>query len=91
MKKIVFLLGILIASVLLACATKVVPVEKSSLSEALLKETPQPGKEPWQVEWDHLIKEAQREGRLSLYTSIGTDGRQAISEGFGKKYRDILN
>lgn len=42
-------------------------------------------KEGWEVEWDHMQKEARKEGKVVIYTPVGPEVRQVLAEGL-KEY-----
>lgn len=87
MKRLAVLSGcFLLVTLIFACAPRSIPVEKPLAPESSVEKAQPATKEPWQAEWEKLIGAAQKEGRLSLYTSMGAHGRQAITEGFEKKY-----
>lgn len=68
MKKLV-LLGILMVGVLLiACAPKIVPVEKPA-SEQVTRKTDITMKESWQADWESTLGKAQKEGKVVVYAS----------------------
>lgn len=46
---------------------------------------PQP-QQDWEVEWEKLLKAAQKEGRIVIYTSEGAGPRAAMATAFKKKY-----
>lgn len=87
MKRLMLLFGIsLIASLLLSCAAKVVPAEKSVSPETVKLEAQPAGKEPWQIKWDSLLKEAKKEGVLAMYSTAGTEVRDALTETLQKNF-----
>lgn len=50
-------------------------------------------KASWEQKWEDLVKAAQKEGRLSIYSGLERDTVLALRKGFGKKYAidmDIL-
>lgn len=74
MKRIILLLGIFILGVVLVgCAPKVTPAEKPVSLETKSFEVQATVKEPWQVEWEKTLREAQKEGRVVVYGG-GTAG-----------------
>lgn len=87
MKKKALSLGILLLiAVFLSCTAQNTPAEKPVPVESSIQQTKEYLTGGWQSEWEKAIQTAKREGSLSIYTSIGTNGRQAITEGIGKKY-----
>lgn len=79
----------LINALLFACSTETIPAEKPQLVETASQPSQTDAGLPsggWQAEWEKLVSAAKKEGKLSLYTSIGSNGRDAITEGFQKKY-----
>ncbi len=44
------------------------------------------GKAAWEEEWDKTMLAARKEGRLVVYTSVGSDTRVPISQVFDKKF-----
>lgn len=93
MKRITLLFCILsVTSFIVSCADKGIPEDrvKDLVAPASLEQQPQAAQKSeigmWQAEWEKIIQTARREGTLSIYTSSGTNGRKAITEGFDKKY-----
>lgn len=81
MKRILLLGIFLIASMLFACAPKVMPVEERP-SELAAPVT----KTGWEAEWERLQKAAQKEGRLVIYGDQPPLGREAIQKGWREKF-----
>ncbi|MBI4334998.1 MAG: extracellular solute-binding protein [Chloroflexi bacterium] len=78
-------IGVLLASVLSACAVKgpelsAKPVEPAAaLSSA--------NKADWEVEWDRVVQAGKREGVVSgIYTQWESTARAALTKAFGEKY-----
>lgn len=87
MKNISLSLGILLlVAVFLSCTARNTPAEKPVPVESSIQQTREDLTGGWQSEWEKAIQAVKREGSLSIYTSIGANGRQAITEGFEKKY-----
>lgn len=77
-QKILSLLLVTLA-LLVACAA---PKEIPSTAPGPVAGAPaaglQPGREAWQSKWDNLLKEAKKEGVLSMYSTQGTQVRDGI-------------
>ncbi len=43
-------------------------------------------KEPWEKDWGTLVKEAQKEGKVSFYTNWAPANRIALTQAFGRKF-----
>lgn len=87
MKRIILVLGIfLMGAVLLACTTKVAPVENAESPKILTPEAQNTAKEPWQVEWEKTISLAKREGALKLPTSLEPSVIKPIIGDFRSKF-----
>ncbi|MDP3955377.1 MAG: extracellular solute-binding protein, partial [bacterium] len=43
-------------------------------------------KEAWKVKWDHLIKEAKKEGVLAIYSTAGAEVRNGIARPLQEKF-----
>jgi len=84
-KRIGLLLGIfMIGSILFACDSKVVPIEKPLSPEAL---TQVAAKEPWQVKWDKTLEVSGKEGKVVLYASTGAAAaREMLIKNMREKY-----
>ncbi len=41
---------------------------------------------PWEQEWAGWLAKAKKEGKLTIYTTAGSEVRQALQNGFSKKY-----
>lgn len=69
----------------LSCASGEAPTPGTKLLEKpeapAIKE-----KATWEQEWDNLIKEARKEGRLTFRTSMERDTADALRKHFGGKY-----
>ncbi|MBI4332603.1 MAG: extracellular solute-binding protein [Chloroflexi bacterium] len=45
------------------------------------------GKEPaWQQRWEKLMEGAKKEGSLTLYSTLGNEGRKAMEDGIKKRF-----
>lgn len=76
MKKIILFLGIFLAGALLfTCAPKAVPVEKP-------KPIPAVARVAWEEEWERTMTKAGKEGKVVLYTGIGSELRVAFTKAF---------
>lgn len=72
---------------ILACAPRSMAPEKAPPAAVALPDNVQaPPKAAWELEWDRLLKAAQKEGRVVIYTSEGAGPRAAMSTAFKKKY-----
>lgn len=90
MKRILLLSAILsLAAIFISCSPKNASPEQASPGGPAGRQ-PRPAAEAGpgtvQTDWETLVSEARKERSLSLYTSIGTNGRQAIVDDFEKKY-----
>ena len=87
MKNIALSLGILLLiAVFLSCTAQNTPAEKPGPVESSIQQTREDLKGGWQSEWEKAMQAARKEGSISIYTSSGTNGRKAITEGFERKY-----
>lgn len=87
MKKIVLLpLVLFMIGLILACAARTIPAEKSPLVEPGTKETQVTSKEGWQVEWEKTVKAGQREGKFVAHTSYSSEVTRALMSAFKEKY-----
>ena len=82
--------SILIALVfLLACAPKPAPVTTGAKEPVQTVVVPSP-KEGWEAEWEKIVKEAKREGKVVLYGPPIAETRTGFIEGFQKAYPGIV-
>lgn len=87
MKRVVLLMGIFILGALLfACAPKSVPPEKIPTPGVLRQEGQIVGKEAWQVEWDKIVRTAQREGKVVIYSGSTPRVREAQRKAFEDRF-----
>lgn len=87
MKKIVLILGVfLIPAILLACAIKVAPAEKTETENVLTKEPQAIVKEGWEAEWEELKKQARKEGKISVASSAGAETKDVLIEPLKNKF-----
>lgn len=80
------LIGItLVSLILLSCGMKALPAEKypSSVKPAA-PEAQSQVKKPWEVEWERMLGEARKEGKLILYCTKSPGDMQIIADGFKK-------
>src|SRR3972149_6913539 len=85
MKKICLSLIIsFIGLMIFACMTNNVPPGQSDKSQQTSQDIS--GTDKWKADWDNVLKEAKKEGKVSIYSGLGVEVRHALSEGFGKKY-----
>ncbi|MBI4334936.1 MAG: extracellular solute-binding protein [Chloroflexi bacterium] len=78
---VVLILALLLVAA--ACAPREVPGPAVAPTPAATSAGPAPsiqGKDTWQVEWDKLREAAKREGTVVIYSNIGPNVRQALSE-----------
>lgn len=87
----IFLLQILIVlSLFLACAQRTAPAPEVKVPEKI-EAAVSKVEASWQQQWEELVKEAQKEGRLSIYSGVEPDTSSAIKKGFGEKYNIDLD
>lgn len=74
--------GLITVMLLLSCSPKVVDKEQKP---AVI---PPPQSEPqsWETEWAKTVRDAQKEGKLALYSSINPSVREALSDEFKKRF-----
>lgn len=90
MKQLVLLSGILlIGFVLFACASKVAPTENPSNSTTLGLDLQRVKKEVWATEWDRLIQEAKKEGKVDVYGPPNADLRFEFTASFQRSFPGI--
>lgn len=83
MKRITLLLGIfLIGAILFGCALNSVPAEKPVLPEVALPVV----KEGWEKELERALAEARKEGKVTIYSTIGPEPIAAWTKHFKNKY-----
>ncbi len=87
-KKVVFTLLISGSWFLIfACAPQAKPLTDKAPPQNLVSATTgQTEEEAWQTKWEKLVKSAQKEGRIVIYTSEGAEPRAAMSKTFKNKY-----
>lgn len=84
--KIILLIGIFLSAVvLLACASKSTPVEKSQPPD-ILSQPRTITKEAWEAEWEKTLAEAKKENKVAIYTSISPGVKVGLGEAFKRKY-----
>lgn len=76
------------ATILLACAPKIVPAEKTLSREAIVKEESQViRKEQWEVKWENLVKNAKKEGQVVIYAaSVPPEVTGWMNESFKREF-----
>lgn len=74
---------------LLACAPKPAPVAPQATKAPEAGAAPAAG-ESWQVDWERVQKEARKEGKVVLYSGVGSDLRSAFQEAL-KEYGIALD
>lgn len=74
---------------LLACAPKPAPVTTGAKEPVEIVAVPSP-KEGWEAEWERIVKEAKREGKVVLYGPPIAETRTGFVEGFQKAYPGIV-
>lgn len=72
--------------VLAACAPGPAPSQEKPSAVPASSFAQATAKEAWEEKWENLVKAAQKEGKIVIYTSEGTDTRTALSQNFKKKY-----
>lgn len=50
-----------------------------------------PDKQPWETEWEKIVESGKKEGKVNLYTSLGTEMRTTLGNAFTKRYGIELN
>lgn len=86
MKKIIVLSGfLLVVFIFFACAQKITPEGKPSLSLPLEK-AQTTGKLEWENKWHQTLLDAKKEARLVLYTTAGPEARQIVGNEIKNKY-----
>lgn len=82
----IFLLQIfIILNSFLACAQTIAPAPEAKVpekTEAAVSKV----EGSWQQQWEDLVKKAQKEGKLSIYSGMEPDTVRAIRKHFGEKY-----
>lgn len=79
----IFWLVLVISSFLVGCARKELIPAPSDISTATL---PEAQKEVWEVEWQKILAEARKEGKVVILTTSGSEVRNALSKKFKEKY-----
>lgn len=70
---------------ILACAPREAPALQTKIQEK--QESPAiKARASWEQEWDDLVKAAQKEGKLVLYSGLEPYTLAALVDSFGKKY-----
>lgn len=72
-------LFVLIALPLLACTQKPAVIPATNEGQPVEREKVT-AKQGWEAEWEQVQKEARKEGRIVLFTGVGTEMRQAFAE-----------
>lgn len=87
MKKIKMFSGIFyIALLAFSCTPGSVPQEKLSLPGPLAQEPQSAPKEPWELKWDGILREAKKEGRVNIYANLAPTLRNKFSESFKNRF-----
>lgn len=83
---LIILVSVLII-VLTSCGQRPLDVQATAKPASDFVASEEPGKkaplEPW-GDWDKVVKEGRKEGRVMLYTTLGYDEGRALLEGFQK-------
>lgn len=86
MKKILLSLMPVMLILLLACAQRSAPPVKPETAGTESQKSQPAAREPWEDRWEKTVTEAKKEGKVIIYTGIGALERQALSDGFRKKF-----
>lgn len=84
-----FVIALIFISMLASCKSAETTPGLSSGPENKSQVIPAPAaaKESWQEEWERVLKEAKKEGKvLIMMSTLGSELRQAITEPFVKRY-----
>lgn len=64
----------------------ITPEKAPSTAVTFSNEAQAPPRPTWELEWEKILKAAQKEGRVVIYTSEGAEPRAAMTTAFKKKY-----
>lgn len=79
-------LVLVLALALFACARSSAPASITPSPLVVKPET----KESWEVQWQKVLSEAKKEGKVVIYGPPGADIRKALVDGFQKAYPGIV-
>lgn len=77
---------------LISCAGSISPASSGTAGLAQTKSTENTAssrtsvEDPWKIKLDALVKSAQRDRQVVIYSSLGAEPRVALSAGFKKRY-----
>lgn len=82
-------LSLLLISGLVACTPKEsipqAPLQQQPAAAGKL-EVPSSAKAGWEEEWNRVLAQAKKEGKVVVYTTAGTEARTALVPKFQEKY-----
>lgn len=85
--RIILFLGIfIIVAVLPGCASSNLTAEKTTSLKSSGQESRLNEKESWEAEWNKIVAEAQKERKVVIYTTAGSEVRAALSKSFKEAY-----
>ncbi len=77
---------LLIAAIVISCAPKIVPAEKTVSSKTPPSESRTTETMAWQGEWENTLAAARKEGKVSVYVTLYGPIVRTISKTFTDKY-----
>lgn len=90
MKKTILSIGtFFFGALLFACASKTVPTQKLVPPEISTQETIATEKMTWEMQWEKVLIEARKEGRVVIYGPSIAEVRQGYVDNFQKAYPGI--
>lgn len=78
-------------AVILACSTsqKNTQAPSAAITEPASAPSAQSSLTGWEAQWDKILKNSGKEGRVVIYTGIGSELRQDLIKAFESKYKGI--
>lgn len=75
-----------IGAFMISCGTREAPSPVATTSKEVSPAQEKPAREGWEGEWEKVIAEARKEGKVSAFVGAGGEIREAMIKGFRGKY-----
>lgn len=73
-------ISFVVSMIVTGCAAPTVPPETTEATQLL------PAKPEWQQKWEGLLSAAQKEGKLTIYSTMAPELSRAFYDKFGERY-----
>lgn len=86
MEQVKLILVVIFVGLVLSCAPRAIPAEKTLAGEGLKKETKAAALQGWEAKWQDVLNNAKKERSLIIHTGISPDTRTFVTKAFTSKF-----